>query len=430
MTIPNESLTVEQARERILAHVSALPVVDLPLLQALGLTLAEDLYAPFDIPPLANSGMDGYAVRAEDISAAGEASPASLRLIGEIAAGYVPTETVAAGTAMRIMTGAPIPQGADTVVPFEETDETDQRNRGAKSADLREIGIRSPLPSGANVRPSGEDVQRGALVLASGTVLRPAHLGVAASLGFASVKAVRPPTVAILATGDELREPGETLAPGQIYNSNSYSTAAQVMSCGGVPQVIGIARDTLDDLMAKFRMGLNADFFITSAGVSTGEYDLVKDVLSQHGSMSFWRVHIRPGRPLAFGLLERPDGTKAPHLGLPGNPVSSMVAFDQFARPALLKMQGKLPSQRPVVRATLEGSLGHLDGRRFYARVIVERMSDGSFVARPSGSQGSNVLTALAIANGLLVVPEGRTSLDPDEKLDVELLEGYEELLA
>ena len=161
MTIPNESLTVEQARERILAHVSALPVVDLPLLQALGLTLAEDLYAPFDIPPLANSGMDGYAVRAEDINAAGEASPASLRLIGEIAAGYVPTETVVAGTAMRIMTGAPIPQGADTVVPFEETDETDQRNRGAKSADLREIGIRSSFPSGANVRPSGEDVQRG-----------------------------------------------------------------------------------------------------------------------------------------------------------------------------------------------------------------------------------------------------------------------------
>lgn len=430
MAIPTETLTVEEARERILAHVATLPAEERPLLNALDRVLAEDIYAPFDIPPLANSGMDGYALREEDIRGASSQTPVTLKLVGQVAAGYMPSHSVTSGTAVRIMTGAPIPPGADTVIPFEETDEVDQRSRGISSADLRQIGIRVALPQGFNVRPAGEDVRRGALVLGEGTALRSAHLGVLASLGLPKVRVIRPPVVAILATGDELREPGEPLNPGQIYNSNSYSTAAQVLSCGGIPKVLPIARDTLEDLISKFQQGLDADFFITSAGVSTGEYDLVKDVLTRQGTMAFWRVRMRPGRPLAFGLLERPDGSKVPHLGLPGNPVSSMVAFDQFARPALMKMQGKTAGMRPTIKAKIESAISHLDGRRFYARVLVEKDKNGGFLARLSGPQGSNVLTALAMANGLLIVPEGRTSVEPGEELEVQLLEGYEELLA
>ncbi len=416
-------MSVEEAQERILGMIRTLDVERRPLLETLGQTLAEDLHAPFNVPPMANSAMDGYALRHADIRGASPGAPVPLEIIGLAAAGHPCAVAVAAGTAVRIMTGAPVPPGADTVVPFEETDEMDQRSRGRRSADLTRIAIRSEFSLGACVRPAGGDAPQGALIVAKGTVLGPAHVGVIASLGSATALVIRRPVVAILATGDELREPGEPLGPGQIYNSNTYTTAAQVMACGATPKLLPIARDTVEDLADKIREGLDADLFITSAGVSTGEYDLVKDVLTREGTMDFWRVRMRPGKPLAFGMLRRAGGQPLPHLGLPGNPVSSMIAFDQFARPAILKLMGQAADPRPTIKAILDEPVSNGDGRRFFARALVT-MRGGRYHARLTGSQDSNVLTSMASANGLLILPEDRQSAGPGEEVDVQLLHG------
>lgn len=421
-------MSVEEAQERILAHIHTLDPVDRPLIAAREQVLAEDVYAPFDVPPLDDSAMDGYAVRSEDIEHATPESPVTLRIIGQVAAGHMPDNRVEPGTAIRIMTGAPLPQGADTVVPFEETDELDQRQSGRPARRLTEISIRIALPRDRNVRPAGEDVKRGDLIFRQGTLLRAAHLGVLASLGKATVKVYRRPVVAILATGDELREPGEPLEPGLIYNSNTYSTAVQVLDCGAIPKTLPIARDTVEDLSRKIQNGLDADLFITSAGVSTGEYDLVKDVLTRQGSMDFWRVRMRPGKPLAFGLLRREDGSSLPHLGLPGNPVSSMIAFDQFARPAIYKMMGRPPRTPLKIVAVLQQPVVNGDGRRCFMRGLVTK-EHGRYHVRLAGSQGSNILTAMAMANGLIVVPEDRARIDPGEEVQVQVLDGHEDLL-
>ncbi|MBI2888149.1 MAG: molybdopterin molybdotransferase MoeA [Chloroflexi bacterium] len=427
-------MSVEEALERILAQVDILSTAEVSLADALDRVLAEDIDAPFDIPQVANSGMDGYAVRAEDIRNASAHSPVVLPITGQIAAGYVAEGALAPGATMRIMTGAPIPEGADTVVPFEETDELDRRRggparpAGGLASGLREIGVRVALPRGVNVRPAGEDVRKGARVLRRGELLRAAHLGVLASLGKATVRVIRPAVVAILSTGDELREPGEPLGPGQIYNSNSYTLAALTRACGATPLVLPIARDNVEDLTAKIASGLDADLFITSAGVSTGEYDLVKDVLTRRGSMDFWRVRMRPGRPLAFGMLRRPDGSQVPHLGLPGNTVSTLITFDQFVRPAIFKMMGKPLIPHPTIHAVLEEPFQNRDGRRCFVRAVVEKRGE-RFYARLTGSQGSNILTSMVLANGLLVVPEDRARVEVGEEATVQLLEGYESLL-
>lgn len=430
MTSPDGMLSVEEARERILAHCHVLEPEERGLLDVRGQVLSEDVYAPFDVPMVANSAMDGYAVRAEDAAGAAPERPVVLPVAGQVAAGYTAGGPLRPGSAIRIMTGAPIPEGADSVVPFEDTDELERRRSGAASASIKEIGVRTAPVPGANVRPAGEDVRKGALVLPAGTVLRAAHIGVLASLGTPRVRVVRRPVVAILTTGDELREPGEPLAEGQIYNSNSYTTAVQVMDCGAIPMILPTARDTVEDLTDKIRQGLDdADLFVTSAGVSTGEYDLVKDVLGHQGSMDFWRVRMRPGKPLAFGLLRRPDGTAVPHLGLPGNPVSSMVAFDQFVRPALEKLMGKSATGHAVVSAVLEEPVDNGDGRRFFARGRIDKR-EGRYYARLTGPQGSNVLTSMAQANGLIIVPEDRTRVEAGEEVQVQILDGYEYLLA
>lgn len=421
-------MSVEEARQRILDMVTQLPSEERPLLSALGQVLATDLRAPFNVPPMANSAMDGYALRHADLAAATREHPVRLWIIGEAAAGHAAAVPVEPGTAVRIMTGAPVPAGADTVVPFEHTDELQQRSKGARTADLTSVAFYSEPAPGACVRPAGGDAPAGALILRAGTVLGPAHLGVIASLGLATAPVVRRPLVAILATGDELREPGEPLGPGQIYNSNSYSTAAQVLTCGATPLVLPIARDTVEDLTLRVQEGLGADFFITSAGVSTGEYDLVKDVLTKEGTMDFWRVRMRPGKPLAFGLLHRAAGPPVPHLGLPGNPVSSMIAFEQFARPAIEKMMGRTPTPRLQTTAVLDEPVSNGDGRRFFARAIVE-VRGGERHVRLTGSQDSNVLTSMAAANALLILPEDRQRAAPGETVTVQILEGHEDLL-
>ena len=418
-----DMLEVEEAFARILAHFAPLDSVELPVLECLGLALAEDITSPLDLPPLANSAMDGYAVLHADIAGAGDAPP-TLSVISAVAAGQVSEDTVSPGKAIRIMTGAPVPNGADTVVPFEETDELDRRGRGET---LDEIVIRKALPLGSNVRPAGEDVTAGELVLPAGTVIRAAEAGVMASLGLTTARVIRRPVVAVLSTGDELTPAGESLAPGHIYDSNSSSVAAAVIAAGGVPRVIGIARDTLEDLHRCIDEAADADLLVTSAGVSKGDYDMVKDVLEQRGDMNFWSVRMRPAKPLAFGLLHGKQDRPLPLLGLPGNPVSALLAFEMFGRPAVRRMLGRDLLARPVVEGVLTAPIFNSDGRRVYARVEVERR-DGTWFANPTGPQGSNILTSLSRANGLAICPADLPRKEAGQAVKIIMLDWNEEV--
>ncbi len=417
-------LSVEEAQEKILANVRMLEPVEKTILECLGQVLAENVYSSFNIPPLDNSAMDGYAVRAQDTPGASEANPRELVVIGEVAAGYVFQGRVGAGQAVRIMTGAPVPAGADAVIEYEETSEG--RGRAWKGAEKgATVAVFKEAVPGMNVRRAGEDIASGALVFSRGTVLRPQEIGVLASLGRARVWVIRRPVVSILATGDELAEVGQPLGPGQIYNSNSYSIASQVLKYGGIPRLLGIARDNLPDLQAKIEMGLEADLLLTSAGVSVGEYDMVRDVLAKQGEIGFWKVRMKPGKPLAFGTLAK-VGKKVPHLGLPGNPVSSMVAFEQFARPAILKMLGRSRWAKPTVEAVLIEDVENLGGRRFFARAWVESRN-GEYFARVTGPQGSGILTSMAAANALLVIPEEVSVARAGDRCTVQMLDWTEE---
>ncbi len=417
-------LSVEDALERILRHFRTLEAERTPLLDALGQILAEDAVAQHDIPPLDNSAMDGYALQAADVSGASAEAPITLRVVGSVAAGELPRDTVTPGSAVRIMTGAPVPEGADAVVPFEDTDEQERRAGGDA---LNEIGVRFAVSVGDDIRPAGQDVRLGETVLQCGTMLRPSEIGVLASLGFDSVSVVRRPRVAILATGDELLEPGEPHQPGKIFNSNNYGVAASVLRYGGIPKLIGIARDNLPSMNAKLREGLDADMLVTSAGVSKGDYDMVKDVLAQHGEIDFWSVRMRPAKPLAFGVLAAPDGRSVPHLGLPGNPVSAMVAFEQFGGAAIRKMMGKPQLSKPTIRAVLDEPIYNNDSRRVYARAIIRR-ENGEYRARLSGAQGSNLLTSMARANGLVICPEDISHIPAGSVVEVQMLDWTEEV--
>ncbi|MEK7693698.1 MAG: gephyrin-like molybdotransferase Glp [Chloroflexota bacterium] len=414
-------ISVEEALRRILATINLLEIEEKPVLDALGQVVAEDVVSNIDIPPLDNTAMDGYAVRAADTDGASEQSPVTLRVVGELAAGYLFGGAVEPGAAVRIMTGAPMPRGADAVVPFEETDEPSGRAFGSFAKSRDAVGILKAASAGANIRRAAEDIRRGQAIIRAGAVLHPAQIGVLASLGNATVRVHRRPVVAILSTGDEVREPGQPLAPGQIYDSNAYSIAAMVLANGGVPKRLGIAKDTVEALTAKLREGLDADMLVTSAGVSRGDYDVVKDVLAKEGEVDFWTVRMRPGKPLAFGAFAS-GGRRVPHIGLPGNPVSSMVSFELFGRPAIFKMLGRSDWQRPRVRAIAEESIPNTDGRRVFARAIVTQR-DGRYYAALTGPQGSGVLTSMAVANALAVVPEDVPGVQPGDEVEVMLLD-------
>jgi len=421
-------LSVEEAYSQIMACFAPLEVEEKPILDCLGQTLAAEVRSPLALPPLANSGMDGYAVRRDDIVGASEASPRNLRVIGLVAAGQVSDQTVEPGTAIRIMTGAPVPPGADTVVPFEETDEISRRSSGRSLAD---IDIQADLPLGCNVRPAGEDVREGDLVLEAGAVVRSAEIGVMASLGLEKARVIRRPLVSVLSTGDELASLGEQLSGGKIYDSNSYSVAASVVAAGGIPQVLGIARDNLEDMHRKLEEVASSDMLVTSAGVSKGDYDVVKDVLTERGDINFWSVRMRPAKPLAFGMLrgDSVDGTgrPVPLMGLPGNPVSAMVAFEMFARPAIRIMLGRKRLARPLVQGILTAPIFNSDGRRVYARVEVEKR-DGVYYANPTGPQGSNILTSMSRANALAICPDHLSRKDAGEQVDIIMLDWNEEV--
>jgi len=412
-------ISVDEALAYILKHFKPLEPETVPLFDALDRVLTQDIVSDINIPPFNNSAMDGYAVRADDVVKASKEHPITLRVIGEVAAGYTAQRTVEPGTAMRIMTGAPLPPGADAVVRFEETSEGTQAK---ETRDRAAVQILKAVKRGDNVRNAGEDVRLGEVVLPKGTVVRPAEIGVLASLGKQFVSVHRRPRVAILATGDELVAIDEPIAPGKIRNSNEYTNAAAVLKAGGIPIRLGIARDNIADLTAKIRAGLdaNADLFLTSAGVSVGDYDIVKDVLNAEGEMHFWQVRMKPGKPLAFGVLR--GKKEVPLLGLPGNPVSAMISFEVFARRAILTMLGKTKFERPTVRAVMTEDIQNDSQRRNFIRVYVERRGEG-YVARSTGEQGSGILTSVTRANGLLIVPENVTHVRAGETVEIQLLD-------
>lgn len=387
-------LSVEEALAQILSKVRALPTERVDLLAALGRVLAEPVRSTRVIPPWPNSSMDGYAVRASDTRPG-----AALTVVGRIVAGALPERPIGPGEAMRIFTGAPLPGGADAVVPQEDVDVADAR-----------LTLRDASKQGAYVRPAGEDVRIGDLVLEPGTAVGPAEIGLLATLGHAQVEVSRRPRVAVLSTGSELADLGTEPGPAQIPNANSYSIMAQVMEAGGAAINLGIAPDRLDVIGDRIGRGREADVLVSSAGVSVGDLDLVRDALVAAGAeLHLWKVNMRPGKPITFGTL---DGR--PVFGLPGNPVSAMVTFELFVRPALLAMQGRRRVARPRLQAVAAERIANPGSRRGYLRVTLQER-EGRWRARLTGQQGSGILRSMVAADGLAVVPPDTTVAIDDE---------------
>jgi molybdopterin molybdotransferase len=393
-------ISVEEARERILSRIPVLGAERVELTRALHRVLASDVGAEADIPPWPNSSMDGYALRGADTDAASAADPARLRLAGRVAAGVVASRALAPGESFRIFTGAPLPEGADAVIPQEDVKE-----------DGAVVLVPRRVRTGEYVRPRGEDIARGETVLRRGRRLGPAEVGLLAALGQLGVDVVRRPRVGILSTGDELADLGSALGPGQIRNSNSYSLMAQVVEAGGEPMLLGVARDSLEAIETHLRWGLGCDMVISSAGVSVGEHDFVKAALGRLGAeQHLWLVDMRPGKPIAFATVPVASKGALPVFALPGNPVSAMVTFELFVRPALLRLGGHAHLDRPIVTAHALAPIDNPGRRRGYLRVTLHP-EGGGYGARLTGDQGSGILKSMVAADGLAVVP-GDTTID------------------
>ena len=384
-------LSVEAAVSMFLGHFNPLEPERVSILEALNRVLTEDVTAEQNIPPLANTAMDGYAILCNDTGGARPDAPRRLRVVADLAAGYVLDQPIQPGTAIRIMTCAPVPPGAEAVIPFEEVETQGD-----------EILVFKRYPHHKNIRAAGEDVKTGQIVLSRGAKITPPAVGMLAAVGRTEVSVHRRPRVALLSTGDEVIEPDAPWQPGKIRDANSFSNAAQVLDAGGIPVRLGIARDTENDLTAKIKTGLEqgADLLITSGGVSVGDFDVVKTVLAAEGKINFWRVRMKPGKPLAFGRIQG-----VPLLGLPGNPVSAAVSFDVFARPAILTMLGQTDLVRPSVEAVLVNEIKRKDDRRHYLRVTLAE-SNGTIYAHLTGDQGSGILLSMVQAQGLAIIPE------------------------
>ncbi len=407
-------LSVDEALQHILRDLQPLPAEHASLEDCLGRVLAEDLVATIDLPPFANSSMDGFALRAADLIGVSASTPMRLDVVMDIPAGVAPQGTLLSGQAARIMTGAPLPAGADAVVPVEQTNADWTRDDAGTPE--QQVTVMAEVAPGDSVRPVGENVRAGQQVLKAGTLLRPQHLGMLAALGQAQGSVRRRPRVVIVSSGDELVEVHETLGPGQIHDVNGYTIQGVVSEMGAIPLRLPIARDSLDAVRALFQQALQQrpDLIISTAGVSVGAHDVVRDVLEALGELNFWRVNMRPGKPLAWGQVH---GT--PFFGLPGNPVSAMVTFEILVRPALLRLAGR-PEKQDRQRATISADL-HSDGRRSYLRVILER--DGNrLLARSTGTQSSGALLSMVLADALLIVPEGVTFVPAGSELEVHLL--------
>jgi molybdopterin molybdotransferase len=392
-------LSVNEARERILSHFQPVTTETLPLAGSSNRVLAQDIAATSDLPPFDNSSMDGFAVRAADVIDAAAGSPRNLRVVADIPAGSHPTISLAPDEAARIMTGASIPDGADAVVPVEDTN-FDNRDAGTLAPD--EVQIFKSAKSGANIRPRGMDLRAGEVVLNKGRILKPQDLGLLAMLGFANVRVYRKPRIALFSSGDELLPVDAPLEEGKIRDSNSYALAALIEEAGADVIRLGVAKDEPDSVKALLEKAveLKVDLILSSAGVSVGAFDFVKQVIESNGKLDFWRVNMRPGKPLAFGEYKQVS-----FIGLPGNPVSSFVGFEVFVRPTLQRLRGSLNGGRPTVRVRCEEQIDS-DGRESYLRAQVHE-EEGNFIARLTGHQGSGNLHSLVQANALLIIPAG-----------------------
>jgi len=393
-------LTVEKARARVLNSITPLGIEAKPILESLGCVLAEDVDANYDIPPFDNSQMDGFAVIAKDVATASQDNPVTLEIVENLPAGHAPTRKLVTGQASRIMTGGMMPEGANAVVMVEYT-----------QTDGNKVKLFTSVKKGQDIRFRGESIKAGDPVLNKGKVIRPPEMAMLATLNCVEVPVYKRPKVALISTGDELTPLGEELKPGMIRDSNRYGLYGQVLEAGCFPIDMGIAGDRVDILEAKFRAGLQqADVLVTSGGVSVGDYDIVKDVLTKLGEINFWRVAMKPGKPQAFGVV---DGK--PIFGLPGNPVSSLVVFDLFVRPALLKMSGHTDIFRPTFTAIMENSITNDSGRVHYARAIIEQRNS-EYYAKTTGPQGSGILLSLVLATGLIIIPVDAT-LEPGDEV-------------
>jgi molybdopterin molybdotransferase len=404
-------ISVEEALTRILAEIHPLNITRVPLADALGLVLAEDVIAEEDIPPFDNSAMDGFALLSKD-SRPHNGNPPRLRVTGGIAAGYVANHAVEEGSAMRIMTGAPVPPGADAVIQVELT-----HNDGPES---EWVEILQEVAPGNNIRPAGEDMRKGQTALQHGTEIGPWEIGILATLGRANVPVIRRPRVAILSTGDEIVDVGEQLQPGKIRNSNGYLLEAAVRRAGAEAHRLGVARDSVESLREKLTEAITYDLILTSGGVSVGDFDYVKDVMQEQGQMNFWRINMRPGKPVAFGRIG-----DVPLLGLPGNPVSTAVTFELFGLPLIRKMLGHSRLVKPQIDVVVEEDIRERAMRRHYIRARVE-WRDGRFVALTTGNQGSHIMTSLLNANALLIVPEGGVTFNAGDTAKAMMLDWSE----
>lgn len=401
---------LRDAQKIVLDASSTLGCEKVSLLESLGRVLGEDIIAPRDNPPWNNSAMDGFAVRWEDIKKEHEITrPAELKIIEDLAAGAVATKSVGPGEAIRIMTGAPVPDGADTVVRVEFTEPSETTVR-----------IFQPEPQGMNIRPKGEDVKEGECIIPKGTQLGPGEIGMLAILAKSFVLVHQRPRVAILSTGDELADLDEKFDEHKIVNSNSYGIAAGVQEAGGIPVLLGIARDTPESLKEKIAQGLGCDIIVLSGGVSMGDYDFTKAVFAELGAdMHFWKLAIRPGQPLAFGKIQ---GKLA--FGLPGNPVSSMVTFEQLVRVAMMKLGGHRHLYRPTVEAVFKEKFSKQPDRRHFLRGILAH-EDGQLTVKTTGPQGSGILTSMVKANGLIDITEEIEKLNPGDTVKVQVLSRF-----
>ncbi len=402
----NKLISIDEARARVLAEVFPLPVEALPLAEVLGRVLGEEIVASHNVPPFDNAGMDGFAVRAVDIVDATAATPVPLQVLETIPAGHVATRALGPEQATKIMTGAPIPEGADVVVQSEMTEEADGR-----------VLVFEAAKRGRNIRRAGEDVEAGDRVLGPGSVLGPAEIGLIASLGHPTVQVHQRPRVAVLSTGSELVEVDRSLGPGQIRNSNSYSLRALCQQMGIEPTMLGIVPDDYDATRDLVQKGLDYDVLLTTGGVSVGQFDFIKDIQDELGvQRKLWGVAMKPGKPLVFGVR---DHTLV--FGLPGNPVSAMVSFELFVRPALLRLMGHAKTVKPLYQAVISEDASNPDGRVYVVRVRAWREEDTWHVSA-TGAQGSGILRSMVGANGLVFIPGGPRGVKAGERVDFLLL--------